>query len=138
MRFRKRKGKLSPAARSSKVDGPVRENIGGFVDVSIALSRELESWTIPLQQVTPRLDVFLQREVTNGVSNVVGSALLHTRPRCFKMFRKRHWLVRSRERYLRPQMTIFASAGPRVFRLGTLLLEGDPKQFQHANFCGGA
>ena len=37
-----------------------------------------------------------------------------------------------------PQMTISASAGPRVLRLGTLLLEGVSKQFQHVNFCGGA
>ena len=38
----------------------------------------------------------------------------------------------------RPKMAISASAGPRVLRLGTLLLEGVAKQFQQANTCGGA
>jgi len=37
-----------------------------------------------------------------------------------------------------PKMTISASAGPRVLRLGTLLLEGVANWFQAANFCGGA
>jgi len=35
-------------------------------------------------------------------------------------------------------MAISASAGLRVLRLGTLLLEGVAKQFQTANSCGGA
>ena len=35
-------------------------------------------------------------------------------------------------------MRISASAGPRVFRLGTELLEGVSNRFQVANFCGGA
>ena len=38
----------------------------------------------------------------------------------------------------RPKMTISASAGLRVLRLGTLLLEGVANWFQAANFCGGA
>ena len=38
----------------------------------------------------------------------------------------------------RPKMTISASAGPRVLRLGTLLLEGVSNWFQVTNSCSGA
>ena len=58
-------------ARAAKVDGPIRKNVGGFVEVSITIfrwRRKLDD-TFGIGHAMSRPKVFYQSEVTNGVQN---------------------------------------------------------------------